>query len=177
LEARRASLFSSARRNRSSTDVVLSGEGFPNRFRYRCSIYTLSGASSTALAHDCPACRASSGSSPTREPSALGRGRGDSAFAGRSTAVFWFGFLFFVMRFASIYFIQGKGRPRHPHHSVPDPSTRSRPAVSANARKSRSRVRRGTPPSMQLWAISASPRRALRLFARTFARKAPALCQ
>ena len=48
--------------------------------------------------------------------------------------------------------------------SVPDPSTRSRPAASANARKSRSRVRRGMPPSMQLWASSASPRRALRRF-------------
>jgi len=43
LEARRASFFSCARRNRSSTDVVLSGEGFPNRFRYRCSIYALRG--------------------------------------------------------------------------------------------------------------------------------------
>lgn len=61
--------------------------------------------------------------------------------------------------------------------SVPNPSTRSRPAASANVRKSRSRVRSGTPPSMQLWATSASPRRALRRFAITFARKAPALCQ
>ena len=32
-----------AGRNRSSTDVVLSGEGFPNRFRYRCPIYALRG--------------------------------------------------------------------------------------------------------------------------------------
>ena len=61
--------------------------------------------------------------------------------------------------------------------SVPDPSTRLRPAASANARKPRSRVRRGTPPSMQLWAISASPNRALRRFASTFARNPPALCQ
>jgi hypothetical protein len=61
--------------------------------------------------------------------------------------------------------------------SVPDPGTRSRPAASANARNSRSRVRRGTPPSMQLWAISASPRRALRRFASTFARNSLALCQ
>ena len=68
------------------------------------------------------------------------------------------------------------GRTRW-RQSVPDPSIRSRPAASANARKSRSRVRRGTPPSMQLWAISAAPRRALRRFASTFARKPPALCQ
>src|SRR5260370_2827406 len=38
LEARCPSFFSCARRNRSSTDVVLSREGFPNRFRYQCSI-------------------------------------------------------------------------------------------------------------------------------------------
>ena len=43
LEAHRASFFSCAGRNRSSTDVVLSGEGFPNRFRYRCPIYALRG--------------------------------------------------------------------------------------------------------------------------------------
>ena len=41
LEERCASFFSCARRNRSSTDVVLSGEGFPNRLRYRCSMYAL----------------------------------------------------------------------------------------------------------------------------------------
>ena len=61
--------------------------------------------------------------------------------------------------------------------SVSDPSTRSRPAASANARKSRSRVRRGIPPSIQLCAINASPRRPLRRFASTFARNTPARCQ
>jgi hypothetical protein len=66
---------------------------------------------------------------------------------------------------------------REPGRFVQDPSIRSRWAASANARKSRSRVRRGTPPSMQLWAISASPRRALRRFASTFARNSPARCQ
>ena len=66
--------------------------------------------------------------------------------------------------------------PRAPS-SNHDPSIRSRRAASAKARKSRSRVRRGTRPSMQLWAISASPRRALRRFASTFARNSPARCQ
>src|SRR6202041_1219418 len=43
LDARRASFFACARRNRSSTEVTSSGEGFPNRFRYRFSIYALRG--------------------------------------------------------------------------------------------------------------------------------------
>ena len=58
-----------------------------------------------------------------------------------------------------------------------DPTRRSRPAASANARKSRSRVSRGIPRSIQHWAIKASPRRALRRFANTFARNSPARCQ
>jgi hypothetical protein len=37
--------------------------------------------------------------------------------------------------------------------------------------------RSGTTRSMPLWAISASPRRALRRFASTFARNSPARCQ
>ena len=61
--------------------------------------------------------------------------------------------------------------------SSSNPSTRSRSCASANARKSRSRVRRGTPWSIQLCAISASPRRALRRLASTFARNTPARCQ
>src|SRR2546429_246697 len=70
----------------------------------------------SALVHDCPACRASPGSSPTREPSPPGRGRGESAFARRSTAVS-FGSASFSSpchspRFR--YSIGGKGRPRHP---------------------------------------------------------------
>ena len=44
-------------------------------------------------------------------------------------------------------------------------STRSKSAASAKARKSRSRVRRGAPLSMQLWAIKASPSRAFRRLA------------
>jgi hypothetical protein len=63
--------------------------------------------------------------------------------------------------------------PKEPDQSVHDRNMRSKRAASANARKSRSRVRRGTPPSMQVWAISASPRRALRRFANTFARNSP----
>ena len=55
--------------------------------------------------------------------------------------------------------------------------TRSRLALSANARKSRSRVNRGIPRSTQLWASRASPRRALRRLARAFARNAPARSQ
>ena len=61
--------------------------------------------------------------------------------------------------------------------SVADPITRSRPPASANARKSRSRVRREIPRSIPLWAIRASPRRALRRFASTCARNSPARCQ
>jgi hypothetical protein len=64
-----------------------------------------------------------------------------------------------------------------PGQSVHNPSIRSRRTASANARKSRSRVRRGMPPSMQLWAIRASPRRALRRLASTLARNSPARCQ
>jgi hypothetical protein len=64
-----------------------------------------------------------------------------------------------------------------PRQSVPGRSARSKPAASANARKSRSRVRRVTPLSMQLWAIKASPRRALRRCAKTLARNTPARCQ
>jgi len=48
-------------------------------------------------------------------------------------------------------------------------------AASVNARKSRSRVMRGMPWSIQLWAIKASPRRALRRVASTLARNAPPL--
>ncbi len=55
--------------------------------------------------------------------------------------------------------------------------TRSSPAASVNARKSRSRVMRGIPRSMQLWTIKASPRRALRRLANTLARNIPALSQ
>ena len=52
-----------------------------------------------------------------------------------------------------------------------------RDAVSANARKSWSRVSSGIPASRQLRAMSASPSRALRRFARTFARSSPARFQ
>ena len=61
--------------------------------------------------------------------------------------------------------------------SVPIPITRSRPAASPNARKSRSRVRREMPRWIQVWAINASPRRALRPFAIAFALSIPARCQ
>ena len=64
--------------------------------------------------------------------------------------------------------------PKEPDQSGHDRNMRAKRAASANARKSRSRVRRGTPPSIQVWAISASPRRALRRFANTFARNSPA---
>jgi hypothetical protein len=57
------------------------------------------------------------------------------------------------------------------------PIRRSRPAAAAKARKSRSLVRRGIPRSIQLWAIRASPRRALRRCASAFARDSPARCQ
>ena len=57
------------------------------------------------------------------------------------------------------------------------PSTSSRPAASANARKSRSRVRRKIPRSIQVWAINASPRRALRPLASALALRIPARCQ
>jgi len=74
--------------------------------------------------------------------------------------------------------IESPGKSRQgQRRCVPVPSTRLRFAASANARKSRSRVIRGMPWSIQLWAISASPRRALRRFASTLARNAPARCQ
>jgi len=73
--------------------------------------------------------------------------------------------------------MRGFRSQRGPGQSVHDPSIRSRRTASANARKSRSRVSRGTLLSMQLWAISASPRRPLRRFASTFARNSPARCQ
>jgi hypothetical protein len=56
-------------------------------------------------------------------------------------------------------------------------STRSSAAAWAKARKSRSRVRRGMPLSIQIWAMRASPSRAFRPFANTFARSTPALSQ
>jgi len=65
------------------------------------------------------------------------------------------------------------GDPRGYGRRVPVPKTRLRFAATANARKSRSRVMREMPWSIQLWAIRASPRRALRRFASTFARNAP----
>jgi hypothetical protein len=61
--------------------------------------------------------------------------------------------------------------------SVLIPSTKSRPAALPNARKSRSRLSREIFPSIQVWAINASPRRALRPLAIAFARSAPARCQ
>jgi len=67
----------------------------------------------------------------------------------------------------------GRGQVR----CVPIPSTRLSFAASVNTRKSRSRVMRGMPWSIQLWAIRASPRRALRRVASTLARNAPARCQ
>ena len=53
----------------------------------------------------------------------------------------------------------------------------SRPAASTKARKSRSRVSSGILRSTQLWAMSASPRRALRPRAIIFDRSRPALSQ
>jgi len=70
-----------------------------------------------------------------------------------------------------------QGRGKRSLQSVAEPISRSRPAAFANARKSRSRVRRGIPRSIQLWAIRASPSRALRRFASTFDRNSPARCQ
>jgi hypothetical protein len=57
------------------------------------------------------------------------------------------------------------------------PRMKSSLAASANVRKSRSRVSSTTCASIQLCAINASPRRALRRFPSTFARKIPARCQ
>lgn len=65
----------------------------------------------------------------------------------------------------------------NPVQPPPYPITRSRPSASVNARKSRSRVSSGIPRSIQHRAIRASPRRALRGFASTCERSAPARCQ
>ncbi len=92
----------------------------------------------------------------------------------------WWGFASRRLSMKAILYYhnrQGRKQPAWPAAVQSVVITRLRPSASAKARKSRSRVRRGIPRSIQLWAIKASPRRALRRFASTCDRNAPARCQ